>query len=236
MPRTEVQALQQGFPIVDPETGAPTFQFIHLWNLLFGNEKLTNTLALNAVPNERRVVAGAGLIGGGDLSDDRTFDVGAGTGLIVNADDVAIDIVAEAERIRDTIGTTLVAGTNVTITVDDPGDTITISASATPFTSEDAQDAVGAILTDTSTINLTYDDAANTLTANVIAGSIGATELAATAVTPGSYTNTALTVDADGRITAASSGGAAGLRPMVDGSNPPVFIINIDHDLVMVAT
>ena len=34
-----------------------------------------------------------------------------------------------AEQVRDTIGATLVAGSNVTITVDDPGDTITIAAS-----------------------------------------------------------------------------------------------------------
>ena len=38
----------------------------------------------------RRVIAGDGLIGGGDLTSDRTFAVGAGTGVTVNADDIAI--------------------------------------------------------------------------------------------------------------------------------------------------
>ena len=38
----------------------------------------------------RRVIAGDGLIGGGDLTADRTFAVGAGTGVTVNSGDVAI--------------------------------------------------------------------------------------------------------------------------------------------------
>jgi len=38
------------------------------------------------------LVAGAGLAGGGDISANRTFDVGAGTGITVNVNDVALTI------------------------------------------------------------------------------------------------------------------------------------------------
>lgn len=40
------------------------------------------------------LTAGDGLTGGGDLSANRTFAVGAGTGITVNADDVAINLAA----------------------------------------------------------------------------------------------------------------------------------------------
>jgi hypothetical protein len=51
--------------------------------------------------------------------------------------DVQIDLDQVAgldEQIRDVIGTALVAGTNITITVNDAGDTITIASTATSTT------------------------------------------------------------------------------------------------------
>lgn len=118
--------LDQRFPIVDPKTGQPTDYFMRMLRGVTGpvGDAATDIATLF----DRNLTAGNGLTGGGDLTADRSFAVGAGTGITVNADDVAIDTTAEAERIRDVIGAALVAGSNVTVTVNDGADTITIAA------------------------------------------------------------------------------------------------------------
>ena len=58
------------------------------------------------------MIAGSGLTGGGTLAADRTFNVGAGTGITVNADDVALD--TANTRNVDHAGVTLTAGAGMT--------------------------------------------------------------------------------------------------------------------------
>lgn len=83
---------------------------------------------------------------------------------LINAEDIQ-------EEIRDVMGATLVAGTNVTIDVDDPGNTITINA--VQRTDEDIRDTAYAGLVAGEGIEIDVNDPADTATISAPRPSVG---------------------------------------------------------------
>lgn len=78
-------------------------------------------------------------------------------------------------------------------------------SATTPFSGTNKTVLAAATPSGTHTITMPNDQTGNVVTTGGT-GTVSATMLASTAVTPGTYTNMTGTVDADGRLTAASSG------------------------------
>lgn len=102
-------AISAVFPLANRVLQVTTSSNFPAWALLDLTTHVTNTLPvanggtggttageaqtnLAVPPNTRTITSGNGLTGGGNLSADRTLAVGAGTGITVGADDVALTV------------------------------------------------------------------------------------------------------------------------------------------------
>lgn len=81
-----------GTDVVGAESSTVTFPIAVAQGGTGANTAANARVNLAVPPETRIITAGQGLIGGGDLSSDRTLNVGAGTGITVNADDIAVDV------------------------------------------------------------------------------------------------------------------------------------------------
>lgn len=165
-----------------------------------------NALA-NYVANEHidhasvSINAGTGLTGGGDITASRTIsmpNVGtAGTygsaaavpvfttdaqGRVSAASNTNIAIPASqitdfSEAVDDRVAALVVAGAGISITYNDPANTLTFASTITQYTDEQAQDAAAALIQNGTGISWTYNDAANTLTPAVTLAPFSTTNL-----------------------------------------------------------
>lgn len=93
---------------------------------------LTGYGITDAVPVARQVIAGNGLTNGGALSSDVTLNVGAGTGITINANDVALDT-AHPRNVDHTAVSISTAGLGLSGGGDISANrTITIASSSNP--------------------------------------------------------------------------------------------------------
>lgn len=73
MPLESIPPIPLGMPIVDPQTGAATREFAIWWQQLFGNQGTIDGDVEGKADAATQIIAGAGLTGGGNLSQDRTL-------------------------------------------------------------------------------------------------------------------------------------------------------------------
>lgn len=171
---------------------------IKAWGDFPAGSGTVTSVAVTGSTNIDLTLTGTPTINPSITADLKTTGVSAGTygnatnvgqftvdnkGRLSSATNVPISITSASvagltESIQDTMSTTLVAGTNITITYNDPAGTITIDASGGSYTDEQAQDAVGSIMLNTSDVEFTYNDGWPKITAiladtGVVAGTYG---------------------------------------------------------------
>ena len=179
----------------------------------------------------RDLIAGAGLTGGGTLASDRTFAVGQGTGITVNANDIAIG--------QDVATTANVTFATITTTgdIESQGDIIAqnyiVSSSVTHMTSSfrsgstisgDTQDDTHQF---TGSLNITGSVSALTYS-GIFEGALSSSAQIASNIS-GSFTN--LSSSLSGRIGATEAGEITGITAgtgLSGGGSSGAVTLNVD--------
>jgi hypothetical protein len=87
-----------------------------------------------------------------------------GTGISIVAGALTATASFDAEATRDTIAAALIAGTGISITPNDGGDTITITSTVTSIDAEAVRDTIGATLVGGTGITVSVNDVSDTIT------------------------------------------------------------------------
>jgi len=127
------------------------------------------------------------------------------------------------EQVQDIVADMLVAGTNITLSYNDPTGKLTIVSGAGGgggLTTEDVQDIVGALCVASTNMTITYNDAANTLTFAAATGS-------ALPWTVRRITANYTAVDHDYVLADATSGPISVTLPLTTGAE--VIVVKIDN-------
>ena len=98
--------------------------------------------ATGSVSSSTSLTAGAGLTGGGDLSTDRIFNIGAGTGITVAADSVSVDVGTTANKIVQLDGSARLPAVDGSLLTNLPGGDITGVTAGTGLTGGGTSGAV----------------------------------------------------------------------------------------------